>query len=60
MVIGHHHNQFASPTSANDVLLITTGSPYEVVVKTVFTASLLYDMTVTIMMQYNKIHNIFK
>jgi hypothetical protein len=56
----HHHSWFAPPTGRDDVLLITTTSPYESAVKSFFTAGLLYDMAVITMLQHNKIHNFFK
>jgi hypothetical protein len=59
-VIVHHHSRFAPPIGGDDVLLITTASPYEPAVTMFFTASLLYDTAVITMMQHNKIHNFLK
>jgi hypothetical protein len=58
-VIVHHHSRFAPLTGGDDVLLITASSPYELAVKTIFTASLLYHTAVITMQQHNKIHNFF-
>ena len=49
-MIVHHYSRFVPLTSDDDVLLITASSPYELVVKTVFTVSLLYVTTVITML----------
>jgi hypothetical protein len=45
-VVAHHHAGVVPPTSGDDVLLITAALSYEPVLKTFFTTSLSYDMTV--------------
>jgi hypothetical protein len=59
-VIVHHHSRFAPPSGGDKVLLITADSPHEPAVMTFFTASLLYDTAMIIVLHYNKIHNFFK